>query len=159
MGKKDILANLTVLDMTNFNVILKMDWLVLCHATLDWHSKVVKFSVPGEQTFSYQGDRREAPNNLISMLGERRFLRKRSKGLVKDVKNEAVSLDEVQVVREFFYIFPEELLGLPPDWEIEFSIDVVPRTHPISIPPYHMAPMELNELKEQLQDLLDKGFI
>ena len=48
---------------------------------------------------------------------------------------------------------------MPPDREIEFCIDVVPGTAPISLPPYRMAPAELKELKEQLQDLLDKGFV
>ena len=56
-------------------------------------------------------------------------------------------------------VFPEELLGLPPDREIEFCIDVVPGTDPISMPPYRMAPAELKELNEQLKELLDKGFI
>ena len=49
--------------------------------------------------------------------------------------------------------------GLPPDRDIDFCIDVEPDTQPISIPPYRMAPSELKELKEQLQDLLSKGFI
>ena len=52
-----------------------------------------------------------------------------------------------------------ELPGLPPDREIEFCIDVVPGTDPISMPPYRMAPAELKELNEQLKELLDKGFI
>ena len=56
-------------------------------------------------------------------------------------------------------IFPEKLPGLPPDREIEFCIDVVPDTDPISMPPYRMAPTELKELNEQLKELLDKGFI
>ena len=56
-------------------------------------------------------------------------------------------------------VFPEELPGLPPDREIEFCIDVVPGTVPISLPPYRMALAELKELKEQLQDLLDKGLV
>ena len=43
--------------------------------------------------------------------------------------------------------------------EIDFEIDLLPNTQPISIPPYRMAPAELKELKEQLKDLLDKGFI
>ena len=49
--------------------------------------------------------------------------------------------------------------GLPPDREIEFYIDVVPSTNPISIPSYGMTPTELKELNEQLKELLDKGFI
>ena len=63
------------------------------------------------------------------------------------------------MVCEFSDVFPEELPGLPPDREIEFCIDIVPNTDPISMSPYRMAPAELKELKEQLQELLDKGFI
>ncbi|XP_070010160.1 uncharacterized protein [Nicotiana sylvestris] len=53
----------------------------------------------------------------------------------------------------------DELPGIPPDREIDFGIDVIPGTQHISIPPYRMAPAELKELKEQLKDLLEKGFI
>ena len=60
---------------------------------------------------------------------------------------------------EFIDVFPEELPGLPPEREIDFGIDLLPGTEPISIPPYRMAPAELRELKEQLKDLLEKGFI
>ena len=56
-------------------------------------------------------------------------------------------------------MFPEELLGLPPQREIEFAIDIVPGATPASITPYRMAPVELKELKLQLQELLEKGFI
>ena len=56
-------------------------------------------------------------------------------------------------------MFPDELPGLPPHREIGFCIDVVFDTTPISMPPYRMALTELKELKEQLQELLDKGFI
>ena len=59
----------------------------------------------------------------------------------------------------FLIFFPDELPGLPPRREIEFCIDVVSDTAPISMPPYRMALAELKELKKQLQDLLDKGFI
>ena len=62
-------------------------------------------------------------------------------------------------MREFPDVFPEDLSGLPPDREIEFSIDLLPGSSPISKAPYRMAPVELRELKAQLQELLDKGFI
>ena len=68
-------------------------------------------------------------------------------------------VDNVPIACEFPDVFPEELPGLPPDREIEFCIDVAPGTALISLPPYRMAPTELKELKEQLQDLLDKGFV
>ena len=63
------------------------------------------------------------------------------------------------VVDEFLDVFPEELLGLPPVGEIAFSIDLVPGAQPVSIPPYKMAPSELTELRKQLDELLEKGFI
>ena len=63
------------------------------------------------------------------------------------------------MVCEFSDVFPEDLPGLPPDKELEFGIKVLPGSASISIPPYRMAPMELKELKTQLQDLVDKGFI
>ena len=56
-------------------------------------------------------------------------------------------------------VFPEELPGVPPIRETKFTIELFLDTKSISIPPYHMAPAELKELKIQLQELLDKGFI
>ena len=63
------------------------------------------------------------------------------------------------MVDEFSDVFPEELLGLPPEREIEFCIDMAPRAQPVSIPPYRMAQAELTELRKQLDELLEKGFI
>ena len=56
-------------------------------------------------------------------------------------------------------IFPDDISGLPPDREVEFTIDLIPGTEPISIPPYRMSPAELRELKAQLEELLSKGLI
>ena len=68
-------------------------------------------------------------------------------------------VQDVPVVREFLDVFPEELPGLPSDREIKFGIDLVPGTEPKSITPYRMAPVELKELKIQLQELMHLGFI
>ena len=62
-------------------------------------------------------------------------------------------------MRDFLDVFPDDLLGLPPEREIDFPIDLVSGTAPISLPPYRMAPIELKELKTQLQELVDEGFI
>ena len=72
---------------------------------------------------------------------------------------EPPTVHSVPVVNEFIDVFPEELPGLPPEREVEFGIDLIPGTQPISIPPYRMAPVELKELKKHLKDLFDKGFI
>ncbi|WMV19079.1 hypothetical protein MTR67_012464 [Solanum verrucosum] len=63
------------------------------------------------------------------------------------------------VVKEFPDIFPDDLPGISPKREIDFGIDLLPDTQPISIPSYRIALAKLKELKEQLKDLLDKGFI
>ena len=63
------------------------------------------------------------------------------------------------VNRDFLDIFPDELLGVIPNREMEFSIELLQGITPISIAPYKMTPTELRELKVQLQDLLEKGCI
>ncbi|KAH0781380.1 hypothetical protein KY290_000978 [Solanum tuberosum] len=78
---------------------------------------------------------------------------------VRDVDSETPTLQSVPIVNEFLGRFPDELHGIPPKREIDFGIDLLPDTQPISIPPYRMALTELKELKEQLKDLLDKVFI
>ncbi|KAG8500640.1 hypothetical protein CXB51_002642 [Gossypium anomalum] len=77
---------------------------------------------------------------------------------VLDSKESEKRLESVPVVCEYSDVFPEELPGLPPVREVEFGIELVPGTTPISIAPYRMAPTELKELKTQLQELTDRGF-
>ncbi|KAA3470820.1 DNA/RNA polymerases superfamily protein [Gossypium australe] len=69
-----------------------------------------------------------------------------------------VKIETVPMVCEYSDVFSEELLGLPPAREVEFGIEIVLGTSPISVAPYRMAPLELKELKVQLQELTDKGF-
>ena len=68
-------------------------------------------------------------------------------------------MEDIAIVRDYPNVFPDDLFGLPPEREVEFIIDLALETTPISKAPYRMAPMELKELKIQLQELLDKGFI
>ena len=68
-------------------------------------------------------------------------------------------MEDIPIVNEFPDVFPDDILGLPLDKEVEFTIDLIPGTEPISIPPYRMSPAELRELKAQLKELLSKGFI
>src|SRR4051812_21699259 len=68
-------------------------------------------------------------------------------------------LEDIPVVRDFPDVFPEELPGMPPNRSIEFIVDLMPGTTPISRRPYRMAPHELAELKIQLEAFLEKGFI
>ena len=72
---------------------------------------------------------------------------------------QATTLYDIPLVCEFLDVFLDELLGLPPDRDVEFKIELVPGTAPNSRRPYRMPPNELAELKIQLQELLDKGLI
>ena len=72
---------------------------------------------------------------------------------------QATPLTEIPIVCEFLDVFPDELPGLAPDRDIEFAIELIPGTPPISRKPYRMPPNELAELKVQLQGLMDKGLI
>ena len=78
---------------------------------------------------------------------------------VVETGKEGTLVDEILVVREFPDVFPDDIAGLPPEREVKFTIDLIPRTEPISIPPYRMAPAELRELKAKLEELLSNGFI
>ena len=69
------------------------------------------------------------------------------------------SVSDIPNVSDFPDVFPKELIGLPPQREIEVAIDIVPGATPASITPYRMAPVELKELKLQLQELQEKRFI
>ena len=70
-----------------------------------------------------------------------------------------VRLDLPRVVCEYVDVFPDELPGLPPHRDVDFGIELHPGISPISMTPHRMAPVELQELRVQLQELLDKGFI
>ena len=70
-----------------------------------------------------------------------------------------MALADISVVCEFPNVFPNELSGLPLDRVIEFKIELLPGTTPISRRPYRMPPNGLVELKIQLQELLEKGLI
>ncbi|XP_074326625.1 uncharacterized protein LOC141664569 [Apium graveolens] len=78
---------------------------------------------------------------------------------VIDTSKVQPDLEDVLIVCEFSDVFPDDLEGLPPEREVEFSINLLPNAQPISKAPYRMAHLELQELKEQLEELLDKGFI
>ena len=67
-----------------------------------------------------------------------------------NINDKDVKLDDIPIVRDYPDVFPEELFGLPQKSEVEFTIELVPGTTPISKTPYRMAPLELKELKVQL---------
>ncbi|XP_060185837.1 uncharacterized protein LOC132615291 [Lycium barbarum] len=156
------MVDLDELKMVDLDVIMGMDWLASCYANVHCRMKMVRFQFPGEPVLEWKGNTASPKGRFICYLKARKMI---TKGCiyhlvrVQYVEAKPPTLQSVPVVNEFPDVFLEELPGLPPEREIDFSIDVLPDTKPISIPPYRMAPAELKELKEQLKDLLEKGFI
>ena len=105
----------------------------------------------------------DCANRAITLTTpEKRKIRFKSKYDLKRVRLNSlkgVSLGDVLIVREYPDVFPEELPGMPPDREVEFLIELVPGAGPIAKRPYPMAVDELKELKKQLDEHLEKGFI
>ena len=78
---------------------------------------------------------------------------------VKDLECETPSIEEVPVMMEFPLVFPNELPGVPPKWEIDFGINLLSDTYPIYSPPYRTAPPKMKKLKLKLKELVEKSFI
>ncbi|KAL0551797.1 hypothetical protein IC582_010886 [Cucumis melo] len=155
-------VTLIVLDMLDFDVILGMDWLAANHASIDCSRKEVTFNPPSMASFKFKGGGSKSLPQVISAIRASKLLSQGTWGIlasVVDTREADVSLSSEPVVRDYPDVFPEELPGLPPHREVEFAIKLEPGTVPISRAPYRMAPAELKELKVQLQELLDKGFI
>ncbi|KAL5555350.1 hypothetical protein UlMin_037586 [Ulmus minor] len=141
---RELNVNLVVLEMHDYDVILGMDWLSKYNAKIDCHKKRVSFEPTEGQKFAFQGEKKRSRcmGYLVNMLDTTMKL--------------TTQPENVPIVKEFLDVFPEDLPGIPPDREIEFKIDLLPGTAPISKAPYRMAPAELRELQMQLQDLIKK---
>ena len=163
IGGRELYADLIELAIHDYDVILGMDWLSKYCANIDCRRKVVVFQPEGEEKFMFKGEITGPRTPIISSLKARRMMGKGCQAflasIVDTTKNTPEGIEDIRVVCEYPEVFPEDLLGLPPDREIEFMIELAPETTPVSKAPYRMAPAELKELKEQLQELLDKGFI
>ncbi|XP_017625121.1 uncharacterized protein LOC108468776 [Gossypium arboreum] len=98
---------------------------------------------------------------LISFMTAEKYMRKGYEpylAYLLNTQESGVKIDSVPVVYEYLDVFSKELSRLPPTREVEFGIELVPGTVPISIAPYRMDLTELKELKVHLQELIDKGF-
>src|SRR4051812_13022850 len=138
----EFLANLIVLDSKGLDVILGMNWLTRHKAMLDCGLRAVTLTSPNGTVVDYKPEiaSQTAVDSILNSL----------KGM---------DVSDVRVVREYPDVFPEDLPGLPPDREIEFAIELVPGTAPIAKRPYRMPANELAEMKKQIQELIEKGYI
>ncbi|WVZ89723.1 hypothetical protein U9M48_036088 [Paspalum notatum var. saurae] len=120
------------------DVILGMDWLTRHSGVIICKPRLVRLTHPGGQLVEFVPVR--SPTSYLHSLVTK-------------------SVEDVPVVREYPDVFPEELPGLPPVRAIEFAIDLILGTTPIAKAPYIMFGKEYDELKKQLDELLEKGFI
>ena len=120
-------------------MILGMDWLPMYGGNIDCASKSILLTTPEGRRIKY-----------VSRLEPKRTQVNSLSGVVQE---------EVPVEKDFPVVFPEELPGMPPDREIEFLIELLPGTGSISKRPYKMPAKDLDEIKKQIKELLDKGYI
>ncbi|GJX34651.1 putative reverse transcriptase domain-containing protein [Tanacetum coccineum] len=135
--------NLMSVELGSFDVIVGMDWLAKYHAVIDCTEKIVRILLG---------------NKTLSVHGHHVFLANVTLKETEDKSGEK-RLEDVPIVRDFPEVFPEELPGLPPTRQVEFQIDLMPGAAPVARAPYRLAPSEMKELSEQLQELSEKGFI
>nr|GEZ68384.1 retrotransposable element Tf2 [Tanacetum cinerariifolium] len=148
--------------MCEFDIILGMDWLTEHHATIDCRSYRVIFGDIHAPEFVYHGSLPGKSMQIISALQARTLLSHGCEGFlatIHDTTSDVPSIHDQPIVSEFPDVFPDELPGIPPVREVKFNIELIPGSEPIYKAPYHMAPIELKELKDQLQELLERGFI
>ncbi|GJY76571.1 putative reverse transcriptase domain-containing protein [Tanacetum coccineum] len=115
----------------SFDVVIGMDWLSKYHARIICDEKVVHIPIDGE--------------TLII------------RAQIIEKKSDERRLEDILVVREFLEVFPKHLPGLPPVRQVEFQIDLMPGAAPVSRAPYRLAPSEMQELSDQLQELTDRA--
>ena len=135
-------ANLLPLDLVDFDVILGSDWLHYNSVDIHCRETTVTFRRPGLNGVTFVEERSEVRHGVISALRAKKLLNKGCQGyLAHVVLNEIApsSVEEVRVVRHFPDVFPEDLHGLLPDRDVEFTIDLLPGTDPISLTPYRMG--------------------
>jgi hypothetical protein len=136
----DFLANLIVLDSMGIDIILGMDWLRKYDRVILCAKRAIRLTKEDGTNMEFSA---AIPVEQVSLLN----------------KMLGTSLDEIGIVREYPDVFPEALPGMPPDRDIEFMIELLPGTPPISKRPYRMSVNELVELKKQIAELQSKGFI
>ncbi|XP_022874312.1 uncharacterized protein LOC111393154 [Olea europaea var. sylvestris] len=144
-------ADLYVIKMRDFDIILGMDLLGKNRVTIVCFEKEVIFQRSGEEEFRFYGSKVKALPRVISALKAKSMLRKPDcQGYLVSLigtSSQDKILNDVPILREYANMFPNDLPGIPLNRQVEFTIDLVPEATLVSKAPYRMAPKELQELK------------
>ncbi|GKA35955.1 hypothetical protein Tco_0722446 [Tanacetum coccineum] len=136
------LIDLIPFGHNNFYVTVGIDWLSKLKAKIVCFEKILQISLSNREILEVHGERPEG--NLKQLM---------------TMKVDELKLEDILVVRNYPGVFLKDLSGLPPSCEVEFRIDLIPEAMLVAKSPYRLAPMELQELSNQLKELQDKGFI
>ncbi|GJW10895.1 putative reverse transcriptase domain-containing protein [Tanacetum coccineum] len=142
LGNSLFIINLIPLGHGSFDVIVGMDWLSNNKAEIVCHEKEVRIPLESGEVLRVQGER---------TLGGTKTL--------MSTKAEEPELSDIPIVQDFVDVFPDYFSRLPPQQKVEFRIDLILGATPVAKSPYQLAPSEMQDLSEQLQELQDKGFI
>jgi hypothetical protein len=140
LGSMMMKIDFVLLPLEGMDIIHGMDWMTKHKVLLDIASRVIEINSPYDGATTLYLPQQEYFHSCVYTITD-------------------ILLEDIPIVCEYPDVFPDDLPGMPPDRDIEFIIELQPGTAPTSKRPYRMPPNELAELKIQLQDLLDKGFI
>ena len=147
--------DLRIMDMSEFDVILGMDCQTTYRVVIDCERRRVTSYTQDGSRVVFQGDKHDIlPHTVYESRCQGQLAGWLASLTLED--EERPDLDLPRVVCEYVDVFPDELPGLPPQRVIDFGIELHPGTLPISMIPHRMAPVELQELRVQLQELLDR---
>jgi hypothetical protein len=155
-------ANLNILSLGSYDCLIGMDWLDQYHAILDCRNKAFTcLDEEGNQRV-FQGIPRVVTVREISAMQLKKCYRKGCQLFATHVgetpKDKVSSIEDHGVLKEFEDVF-QEVPGLPPKRDIDFSLNLMPGVAPVSKAPYKMSAPELKKLQLQLEGLLKKGYI
>nr|GEX28169.1 putative reverse transcriptase domain-containing protein [Tanacetum cinerariifolium] len=153
--------DLMPIELGTFDVIIRMDWLILHDAVIVCGKKEVHVPLK-RRTLVVKGDDCVSRLKVVSCIKVKRYVDCGSYLFVAQVVEKEPAerrLEDVPIICEFPDVFPEDLPGLPPPRQVEFEIELVPGAAQMARAPYRLAPSEMKYLAKQLQELLDKGFI
>ncbi|XP_073314729.1 uncharacterized protein [Primulina huaijiensis] len=153
--KKDVVrADLIVLPVDS---ILGIDWLSLNGASIDFRQRSLCIRPPSGKSFLLEAARNKQMPHIISYICAMKLIKRGCQAFLACVTLSPIP--DIPKLRGFPNVFPEDVSGIPPNREVEFSIELMSSTIPISKAPYRLASAEIKELKDQIQESLNKGFI
>ncbi|GJY93535.1 putative reverse transcriptase domain-containing protein [Tanacetum coccineum] len=153
--------DLMPIELGTFDVIIGMDWLVKHDVVIVCGEKVVRIPYVNK-TLTVKSNKGMPRLKVISCIKPRKYIERGCHLFLAHVtkkKPKEKRLEDVPIIHNFPKVFPDDLPRLPPSRQVEFRIDLVSRAAPITHAPYRLAPFGMREVSEQLQELLEKGFI